>query len=39
MRLYFEIAIRAFRRSTVYRSSFVAGIITNAFFGALICFA
>jgi ABC-2 type transport system permease protein len=39
MRLYLEIAIRAFRRSTVYRSSFVAGIITNTFFGALICFA
>lgn len=38
MRLYFEIARRAFRRATVYRSAYVAGILTNAFFGALRSF-
>lgn len=38
MRLYFEIAVRAFRRATAYRSAYLGGIITNAFFGALICF-
>jgi ABC-2 type transport system permease protein len=38
MRLYYEIALRSFRRITTYRTSFVAGIITNAFFGALRCF-
>jgi ABC-2 type transport system permease protein len=39
MRLYWEIAIRAFRRSTAYRAAYVSGILTNAFFGALICYA
>jgi ABC-2 type transport system permease protein len=38
MRLYLAIAVRAFRRATAYRSAYLAGIITNAFFGALICF-
>jgi len=38
MRLYFEIARRAFRRATTYRSAYVAGILTNAFFGALRSF-
>ncbi|WP_026370678.1 ABC transporter permease [Kallotenue papyrolyticum] len=38
MRLYYEIAVRSFRRITTYRVSFVLGIITNAFFGALRCF-
>lgn len=38
MRLYLEVAIRAFRRATTYRSAYVAGILTNAFFGALISF-
>ena len=38
MRLYFEIARRSFRRATVYRSAYVAGILTNAFFGALRSF-
>jgi len=38
MRLYFEIALRAFRRATTYRSAYVAGILTNAFFGALRSF-
>lgn len=36
MRLYYEVAVRAFRRVTAYRSAYVAGIITNAFFGALV---
>jgi ABC-2 type transport system permease protein len=38
MRLYYEIALRSFRRATSYRSAYVAGIITNAFFGALLSF-
>lgn len=38
MRLYFEIARRSFRRATVYRSAYIAGLLTNAFFGALRCF-
>ena len=38
MRLYYEIALRSFRRATVYRSSYVAGILTNAFFGVLRSF-
>jgi len=35
MRLYYEIALRAFRRATTYRSAYIAGTLTNAFFGAL----
>jgi ABC-2 type transport system permease protein len=38
MRLYFEIARRSFRRATTYRSAYVAGLLTNAFFGTLRCF-
>jgi ABC-2 type transport system permease protein len=38
MRLYFEIARQAFRRATAYRSAYIAGLLTNAFFGALRCF-
>jgi ABC-2 type transport system permease protein len=38
MRLYFEIARRSFRRATAYRSAYIAGLLTNAFFGALRCF-
>lgn len=38
MRLYYEIAARSFRRATIYRSAFIAGMLTNAFFGALRCF-
>ncbi len=38
MRLYYEIAVRSFRRVMVYRGAFIAGILTNAFFGALRCF-
>ncbi len=38
MRLYLAIARRAFQRATTYRSAYIAGIITNAFFGALISF-
>lgn len=36
--LYLTVAIKAFRRATAYRSAYVAGILTNAFFGSLICF-
>lgn len=35
VRLYFEVARRSFRRVAAYRSAYVAGILTNAFFGAL----
>lgn len=38
MRLYYEIAVRAFRRALVYRGSFIMGMLTNAFFGAVRCF-
>lgn len=35
MRVYLEIAIRSFRRATQYRTAFIAGILTNAFFAAV----
>lgn len=38
MRLYFEIALRSFRRATTYRSAYIAGLLTNAFFGAVMSF-
>src|SRR5262245_40132113 len=38
MRLYYEIALRSFRRATAYRSAYIAGMLTNAFFGALRSF-
>ncbi|MBX0326975.1 ABC-2 family transporter protein [Oscillochloris sp. ZM17-4] len=38
MELYLAVAARSFRRATTYRSAYLAGIITNAFFGALVCF-
>jgi ABC-2 type transport system permease protein len=38
MRLYVEIAIRAFRRAAAYRTAFLSGTLTNAFFGALFCY-
>jgi ABC-2 type transport system permease protein len=38
MRLYWEIARRSFRRATTYRAAYLAGLITNAFFGALFSF-
>jgi ABC-2 type transport system permease protein len=38
MSLYLAVAVRSFRRATAYRSAYLAGIITNAFFGSLICF-
>jgi ABC-2 type transport system permease protein len=38
MRLYYEIALRSFRRATTYRSAYIAGVLTNAFFGALRSF-
>jgi ABC-2 type transport system permease protein len=38
MRLYAAIARRAFQRATTYRSAYVAGILTNAFFAALMSF-
>ena len=38
MRLYYEIAVRSFRRATMYRGAYIAGLLTNAFFGALMTF-
>jgi len=38
MRLYYEIAQRSFRRATTYRSAYIAGVLTNAFSGALRSF-
>jgi ABC-2 type transport system permease protein len=38
MRLYWEIGVRAFRRATAYRSAYIAGLLTNAFFGAVYSF-
>ncbi len=38
MRLYFEIAARAFRRSTYYRGAALAGLFTNAVFGAILTY-
>jgi ABC-2 type transport system permease protein len=38
MRLYYEIGLRSFRRATTYRSAYIAGVLTNAFFGALRSF-
>lgn len=38
MRLYYEIALRSFRRASAYRSAYIAGLLTNAFFGAVLSF-
>jgi ABC-2 type transport system permease protein len=38
LRLYLAVARRAFQRATTYRSAYIAGILTNAFFGALLSF-
>jgi ABC-2 type transport system permease protein len=38
VRLYLEIAVRAFRRSSAYRGAAAAGLLTNAFFGAVMTF-
>lgn len=38
MRLYYEIALRSFRRMAVYRAAFISGMLTNAFFGVVRCF-
>lgn len=36
MRLYLEVAVRSFRRHLAYRSAALAGLVTNAVFGAVI---
>ncbi len=38
MRLYFEIARRSFHRAATYRGAYLAGLLTNAFFAALMTF-
>jgi ABC-2 type transport system permease protein len=35
MRLFYELALRSFRRWTAYRAATVSGVITNAFFGCI----
>jgi ABC-2 type transport system permease protein len=35
MRLYWELAVRGFRRAAAYRSAAISGAITNTFFGFL----
>ncbi len=38
MRLYYEIAVRSFRRASMYRGAYLSGMLTNAFFGSLVSF-
>lgn len=38
MRLYYEIAVRSYRRAAIYRGAYIWGMITNVFFGALNTF-
>src|SRR5688500_3824371 len=38
MRLYYEIAVRSYRRAMIYRGAYISGMLTNAFFGALLSF-
>lgn len=38
MRLYYEVALRSFRRWMAYRAATFSGIITNSFFGCLRAF-
>jgi ABC-2 type transport system permease protein len=38
VRLYYEIARRSLHRAATYRGAYVAGLLTNAFFGALMTF-
>lgn len=38
MRLYYEVALRSFRRAAIYRGAYIGGMITNACFGAIFCF-
>ncbi len=35
MRLYYEVALRSFRRWTAYRAATFSGIVTNSFFGCI----
>lgn len=35
MRVYYEVALRSFRRAVAYRAAYLAGALTNAFFGAV----
>jgi len=38
VRLYYEVALRSYRRWTAYRAATIAGVITNSFFGAIRAF-
>lgn len=38
MRLYYEVALRSFRRWMAYRAATISGVITNSFFGCLRAF-
>ena len=35
MRLYYEVALRSFRRWMAYRAATVSGVVTNSFFGCI----
>jgi ABC-2 type transport system permease protein len=35
VRLYYEVALRSFRRWTAYRAATISGIVTNSFFGCI----
>lgn len=38
MRLYYELALRSFRRWTAYRAATLSGVVTNFFFGCIRAF-
>jgi ABC-2 type transport system permease protein len=38
MQVYLMVARQAFRRSATYRAAYISGMITNAFFGAMLCY-
>ncbi|GAB4118898.1 MAG: ABC-2 family transporter protein [Roseiflexaceae bacterium] len=38
MQVYLMVARQAFRRSATYRAAYISGMITNTFFGAMLCY-
>jgi len=38
VRLYWELAVRGFQRTAIYRSAAVSAVITNGFFGFIFCY-
>jgi ABC-2 type transport system permease protein len=37
VRVYWELALRGFRRTAIYRSAAISAVITNSFFGFIFC--